>query len=289
MAIPTTAVIENHTVYLAQPADPEPCEFKGRKQELELCLASWSVDPKTFQMNYLGTPLHFCLEGPPGVGKNEIVYELARRMRRPLFMVHGHEDITPEDLALLMVPDVTLSGSSTIPLVLRASPLATALYLGGLVFFDEINRVPERALAPLASVLDVRQSIYSSLAAIFIRPKDEEAKRQFRFCCALNPELSRAGHDLPDYIRQRTLPVITIERFQPQELVNILRGRMRCPEEVLHAFMDAYSKSSKKEMSLRQAMAVVAFAASYHGQHSGSATTAVDLGFKMAGISSTKP
>jgi MoxR-like ATPase len=284
MALPTSTVIHQHTVHLAEPIAPPDCKFEGRKEEIELALAAWAVDPNTYTLNDEATPLHFCLQGPPGVGKNELVYELARRMHLPLYMVHGHEDISPEDLSLLMVPDVRLSGSAAIPLVLRASPLATALYLGGIVFFDEINRVPERALAPLASVLDARQSIYSSAVGISIGPRNADARRSFRFCCALNPELSRAGQDLPDYIQQRTLPVIRLERFGPAELIQIVGRRIKCRDSVLEAFAEAYEKAAKHDLSLRQAMAIVAFAANYERQGGGSAKLAVDLGFKMSGL-----
>jgi MoxR-like ATPase len=278
------ATIHHHTIYLADPTPPPKCEFKGRQDELELCLAAWAVDSKTYQFSDFGSRLHFCLQGPPGVGKNELVYEIARRMKRPLHIIHGHEEITPEDLSILLVPDARLSGSMMVPLVLRASPLATALYCGGLVFFDEINRVPERALAPLASVLDARQSIYSSTLGFSIEAKNEQARGEFRFCCALNPELSRAGRDLPDYIQQRLLPVIRVEKLQLGQLLEIIKDGVRCHEEIRMAFAEEYVASQRHDISLRQAMAIVSFAANQQHLKDIDAISAIKSAFKMAGL-----
>ena len=115
---------------------------------------------------------------PPGVGKNEIVYQLARELAAsenlPFYSIQGHEEMTPEDLSLLVVPDQSKGLEMT--LRLQASPLATALVEGGLFFFDEINRVPGRALSPLASVLDDRRSLYSAITGITIRPRNDEAR-----------------------------------------------------------------------------------------------------------------
>jgi MoxR-like ATPase len=279
--IPISTVIHGHTVFLARPVTPPSCDFRGREQELDLCLAAWNVDKRTYQLGRSGKTLHFSLQGPPGVGKNEIVYQIARKLKMPLFIIHGHEDITPEDLALLMVPDIGLSGSSAVPIVLRASPLATALYLGGLVFFDEINRVPERALAPLASVLDSRQSIYSSIVGLAVEPRDEDARRGFRFCCALNPELSRAGRDLPDYVRERTLPLITVKQLDITSLLEIVALNVECSDLVIEAFADYYKASSKRELSIRQALAIVNFAANYHKARGGSESMAVEVAINL--------
>src|SRR5262249_37090429 len=158
--------------------------------ELRLCRAAFGVSPEGLLDDALDA-LHFRLEGPPGVGKNEIVYELARQLSKsiglPFYSIQGHEEMTPEDLSVLIVPDPT--GSGSMPLQLRASPLATALHEGGLFFFDEINRVPERALTPLASVLDKRRELYSATTGVTIQPRDSAARARFRFCCALNPSV----------------------------------------------------------------------------------------------------
>ncbi len=259
--------IDESTILLAEPVSLPERTFIGRREELALCRVAWGINAggNSF-MNSDTPPLHFRLQGAPGFGKNELVYEIARKLKKPLYIIQGHEELTPEDLALLLTPDPANAYSGDIPLTLRASPLATAIYEGGLFFFDEINRVPERALSPLSSVLDGRQSIYSAMTGIHIGPKDEEAKKSFRFCCALNPGLSQAGHVLPEYIEQRTLPVIEINRPPFEDLSEIIQQALNPGWEFLEAFNTWYRQNQKAEISVRQAIALMNYAINYERQ-----------------------
>src|SRR5262249_48341808 len=153
-----------------------------------------------------------------------------------------------------------------IQLTLRASPLATALHTGGLFFFDEINRVPERALSPLASVLDGRQYIYSAMTGMNIGARNDEARQNFRFCCALNPSLSNAGHVLPEYIEQRTLPVISIERPPFEDLRRIIETTLEPSPEFLEEFGTWYAEQEREDISIRQAIALMNYAMKYERQ-----------------------
>lgn len=257
--------ISDTRVLLADPIDVPRKHFVGRELELEMCRVAWGVSQDGTRLDDTGTPaLHFRLEGAPGLGKNEIVYEIARRLDMPLYVVQGHEELTPEDLALLLTPDPTeASYRDAIPLTLRASPLATALYEGGLLFFDEINRVPERALSPLSSVLDGRQYIYSAMTGLNIGPRDEDARRQFRFCCALNPSLSSSGHVLAEYIEQRTLPAIEIVQPPFEDLRAIIQTSLNPSVEFLDAFTAWYEQEEMVEISVRQAITLMNYAMNY--------------------------
>jgi MoxR-like ATPase len=263
--------IEGSTVILAEPDDVPQRTFVGREDELRMCRVAWGVsqDGTEFLPSEV-PPLPFRLEGAPGLGKNEIVYEIARALGKPLYILQGHEEFTPEDLALLLAPapeEAVYEGG--MPMTLRASKLATAIHVGGLFFFDEINRVPERALSPLASVLDGRQSISSAMTGHTIKPPDEEARQGFRFCCALNPGLSSAGYVLPDYIEQRTLPVITISHPPLKDLQQIIKSNLNPSPDFLDAFTEWYHTEERAEVSVRQALALVTYAMSYAKQVGG--------------------
>jgi len=265
--------INGSNVVLADPAVVPRRRFVGRERELQMCRIAWGVSADGSQLLPSGlSPLSFRLEGAPGLGKNEIVYELARRLEIPLYILQGHEEFTPEDLALLLTPDPEEQYEGAIPLTLRASPLATALYTGGLFFFDEINRVPERALSPLSSVLDGRQYIYSAMTGMNIGPMDEDARQRFRFCCALNPSLSNAGHVIPEYIEQRTLPVIEIERPPLEDLHRIVETTLEPSPEFLRAFKDWYGEQGREEISVRQAITLMIYAMNYERQVGGEKT-----------------
>jgi hypothetical protein len=260
-------LFEDPPILAAQPAElPNRRRFVGRQRELQMCRVAWGVNREGTGLLDDAPPLSFRLEGPPGMGKNEIVYELARRLGMPLYVVQGHEEFTPEDLSLLLTPDTQSGYGDGTGLTLRASPLATAIRKGGLFFFDEINRVPERALSPLASVLDGRQSIYSAMTGIEIVPRDEDARARFRFCCALNPSLSDAGHVLPDYIEQRTLPAIEVLPPPVEELLSILEERLRPSPGMLADFERWYLDEEREDVSVRQAIALVTYAKNY-GRH----------------------
>lgn len=251
---------------LAPPFNPPDRKFHGRHSELSHCLAAWGLGSDTHQDLDKLLPLNFRLEGLPGVGKNEIVYELARRLKRPLYVIQGHEDLTPEDLALVLVPS-TDSSVGMPRFGLNASPLVTAIRKGGLFFFDEINRVPERTLAPLASVLDDRRSIYSALIAREIVAPDDPTKKAFRFCCALNPEISQAGSgNLPDYIDERTLPVITVKHLPLSDLSQLLEENLTPPPAFLRAFEVWYERESERKLSTRQAITLVQYSMNLSAQ-----------------------
>ncbi|GHO48961.1 AAA family ATPase [Ktedonospora formicarum] len=276
--------IEGNVIVLAEPVHVPEHSFIGRDEELSLCRIAWGVNAQgdDFVADEK-PPLHFRLQGAPGLGKNELVYEIARKLKKPLYIIQGHEELTPEDLALVLTPDPMNAVNDGIPLILRASPLATALYDGGLFFFDEINRVPERALSPLSSVLDGRQSIYSALTGIHIGARDEEAQKNFRFCCALNPGLSQAGHLLPEYIEQRTLPVIELYRPPFEDLRMILQKSLNPTQEFLEGFENWYQQNQKAEISVRQALALMNYAMSYE-QQVGRAMHKATIFEKIAGI-----
>lgn len=260
------AIIGGNEVLLAEPIPLPERAFVGRETELLMCRVAWGVRPDGGDFLNDGLPpLNFRLEGAPGLGKNEIVYEMARQLGRPLYIVQGHEELTPEDLALLLTP-APFAEQGMVPLRLRASPLATALHVGGLFFFDEINRVPERALSPLSSVLDGRQYVYSAMTGLNVGPRDDEARAGFRFCCALNPTLSNAGYVLPEYIEQRTLPIIEVGPPPFEDLKVIIQSTLNPSPEFMEAFMDWYQQGERSEISVRQAVALMNYAMNY-GQH----------------------
>jgi hypothetical protein len=249
----------------AMPQAPpgDSANFVGRAELLKDCRAAWKLDDEYRFINDDSPVLHFRLEGPPGIGKNELVYEIVRQIQKSaadnppgFFMLAGHEDMTPEDLSVLLAP----GPDEKRPVVLRASPLATAIKTGGIFFFDEINRVPQRALSPLAEVLDIRTSITSAMTGLPpIRPGADVAKR-FRFCCALNPEL---GYEyvLPDYIDQRTLPVFEVLNPSKADLLLIIERKLGASSVWQDAFGRLYDRQAEvRKISVRQAVSFVAYA-----------------------------
>jgi MoxR-like ATPase len=219
--------------------------FVGRLRELKMVTAAWmggGVLP----------PLCPLLLGEPGVGKNRLVYELSRRTGLDLYIFQGHEDVTAEDLACT----VRLSDEPGRTMDYVVSPLVTAMHRGGICFVDEIGKVRPRALALLASVLDERRYIDSTLLGERV-----QAHPRFRFIAATN---TGEINVLPEFIRSRMRPVIEVG-YPPKEEINQIISRQTAhetqSEKLLQTFWDLFA-GIQRPPSPRDAIHVFALAAS---------------------------
>ena len=103
--MPTLGKLQNQRTFrLAAPLQTSGRERVKRPELLRQCRAAWATDPAGTTLIPDTDALHFTLTGPPGSGKNELVYQLAEDLGAPLFVIQGHEELTPEDLALTLVP-----------------------------------------------------------------------------------------------------------------------------------------------------------------------------------------
>ena len=180
----------------------------GHEKEMRDITAAWMAGPDTLPM----APL---LLGEPGVGKNKLVYEMAKRTGQDLYTIQGHEDITAEDLACA----ARFSDDAKKKMDYVLSPLLTAMALGGICFIDEIAKFRLRALALLVSVLDERRYMYSTLLGERIY-----AHEGFRFIAATNTS-DLTGNTLPDFVRQRLDPVINVDYPTPDIIDLIILKR----------------------------------------------------------------
>ncbi|WP_295585210.1 AAA family ATPase [uncultured Lamprocystis sp.] len=179
------------------PTDESMVDFVGRESELRMVAAAWLAGAQS-------QPLSPLLIGPPGCGKNRLVFEIAKRMGLDLYVCQGYENITAEDLACTLMP--ADEGNGRIDYLISA--LATAMFKGGVCFIDELGKFPGRALALLASVLDDRR--YLDLDLIGERV---QAHPRFRFIGATNSEDLDL---LPDFVRSRLFPIIRVEQPAPE-------------------------------------------------------------------------
>src|SRR5574341_1332751 len=240
------------TVLIPEPDIVPERTFIGREEEINNCLTAW-LDVKG------QGALHFRISGPPGVGKNELVYYLARKMEnkpKPLYIMHGHEELTPEDIAC------TAAITSNQGVEYVGSPLLAAMIRGGICFFDEIGKVPPRSLSLLASVLDDRRTLTSILGRFSV-----QAVPGFRFCAAMN-DADAATYGLPDYIDERLRPVFKLGYPPIEELMEILRNRVgMAPSTLLEEFRKWVA--SQPNLSPRAALTLLSFAARLHHQENG--------------------
>lgn len=202
----------------------------GRETERRMLLAAWLTGGAM-------PPLCPLLVGDPGLGKNRLVYELARLCGRPLYIIQGHEDITAEDLACT----VRFRDDDSRGVQYVVSPLVAAMHQGGICFIDEIGKFRPRALALLASVLDDRRYIDSSLLGERV-----QASAGFRFVAATN---QGEEADLPRFIRSRLRPLIQFGFPAKEEINHIIAQHLPTHASnagLLDAFWEIWHRAEQR-------------------------------------------
>ena len=122
---------------------------------------------------------HVLLEGPPGTGKSTLLRSVATERDKAFHLVEGNAELTPARLVGHFDPAQVLAQGYT-PDVFVDGPLVSALRDGGLLYVEEINRVPEETLNVLITVMSESELNVPRLGLV-------HAERGFRLVAAMNP------------------------------------------------------------------------------------------------------
>jgi MoxR-like ATPase len=151
----------------AAPSNALPAVVVGRGREEQLLEAA------------LRSGAHVVLEGPPGTGKSTLLRHVCARRGTAFVLVEGNAELTPARLVGHFDPALVLARGYT-PDVFVDGPLLEALREGGLLYVEELNRVPEETLNVLLTVMSEGEIAVPRLGRVAAAPG-------FRFVAAMNP------------------------------------------------------------------------------------------------------
>jgi MoxR-like ATPase len=113
----------------------------GRTKELEKALAA------------VKSGKHLMIEGPVGVGKTVLAVAVAKYLRRPVLRVDGDERYTEQKLSGWFDPPIVLE-KGYVHEAFIPGPLTNAMREGGVMFMNEMNRMPEGVQNILLPAMD---------------------------------------------------------------------------------------------------------------------------------------
>lgn len=127
----------------------------------------------------LASGANVVLDGPPGTGKSTLLRRVAARREAPFLLVEGNSELTPARLVGHFDPALVLSRGYHAD-VFVDGPLLTAMRQGGLLYIEELNRVPEETLNTLLTVMSEREIAVPRLGVVRAEPG-------FGVVAAMNP------------------------------------------------------------------------------------------------------
>src|ERR1700678_1506374 len=142
-------------------------QVRGRQRELEVVRAA------------LASGAHILLEGPPGTGKSTLLRQVARSRHTEFVLVEGSAELTPARLVGAFDPALVLEQGYR-PENFSDGPLVRAMRDGGLLYVEELNRVPEETITVLLTVMSEGEINVPRRGAV-------TASDSFRLVAAMNP------------------------------------------------------------------------------------------------------
>jgi MoxR-like ATPase len=196
---------------MSQAPPPGGQEPIGRAREIELLLAA------------LDSGAHVVLEGPPGTGKSTLLRAVAADQDVPFLFVEGNAELTPARLVGAFDPARVLAEGYTEEIFVDG-PLVAALKRGGLLYVEELNRVPEETLNVLITVMSEGELHVPRLGRIAAAPG-------FRLVAAMNPFDAVGTARISAAVYDRTCRIAMGYQPPEDEVAIVVRHGAPVPDE----------------------------------------------------------
>jgi len=207
----------------------------GRSGEIELALAC------------LRARRHLLLEGPVGVGKTVLASAVARYLGRPLFRVDGDERYTEQKLTGWFDPPLVIqrgySRESFVP-----GPVVRAMLDGGVLFVNELNRMPESVQNVLLPALDEGLVVVPMLEVV-------HAHEGFAVIATQNPKEFVATTHLSEALRDR-FEIIRLEYQTFDEEARIVARNTGVEDDELVEAAVAIARATRAHPLVRRGASV---------------------------------
>jgi MoxR-like ATPase len=142
------------------------------------------------------------LEGPVGVGKTHLALSATARLSRPIFRIDGDSRYTEQKLTGWFDPP-TVMKRGFVREAFTDGPLVEAMRTGGILFINELNRLPEGVQNVLLPALDEKKISLPRLGVVHARP-------EFMVIATQNPKEFVATTHLSEAILDR-FELITVD------------------------------------------------------------------------------
>jgi len=157
------------------------------------------------------------LEGPVGVGKTHLALHVTQNLGRKVFRVDGDNRYSEQKLSGWFDPPTVIKKGFTADAFVPG-PLVEAMQSGGVLFINELNRLPEGVQNVLLPAIDERMLVVPRLGRI-------DAVDGFLVIATQNPKEFVATSHLSEAILDR-FELVVLDYQSQEEEVSIVRQRI---------------------------------------------------------------